>query len=295
VSVTTYAYLLAAGATLCWGFVVIPIKLARIPGRLGIGISMLTGAIAMLLIAGPEMAGFFELPWQEMGRFVLTGCLQFALGCGAYYESIRQGSLSIAVPVTRVKVILTLFFSVFLGLEVFTWSLLGACVLVVLGGILVGIKTKATAARSTGKRHGVSMALAGFACLCWALGETLIGTLPEQFGAVAKNGLMLCSGLVVYSLYLVVSGAWREFKGIPRRDVLCYVVHGLVSFSLAYVLFVKAVGLIGPPRPVLISSTYPLISAMIGWMLFGERYSWRLALGALFLVGGVVLLQFVGS
>lgn len=49
----------------------------------------------------------------------------------------------------------------------------------------------------------------------------------------------------------------------------------------------------GPPRVNVITSTYPLISAMVGWWLFKERFSPMIGLGALLLVTGVILLQFI--
>lgn len=286
-----HAYLLAAVSTLCWGFVVVPIKLTRLSGRLGIGISMLTGAVATSLVARDELGGFLDLPWWEMGRFVLTGSLQFTLGCMFYYESIRRGSVSIAVPVTRVKVILVLAFALALGLETFQWSLLAACVLVVAGGIVLGIQTNRSPEGSSRAGHRISLLLAMGACLCWGAGETLIGTLPDSMTAVAKNAMLLWCGLAVYCGYALASGTWRQFAGIQRRDVLCYVTHGLVSFSLAYVLMVRAIEIAGPPRISCITSTYPLISAILGWVLFRERFSLATAAGALLLVAGVVVLQ----
>lgn len=288
----SHAYVLAAIATLCWGVVVVPVKLARISGRLGIGISMLTGALAMAALAGPEMLAALQFSWREMLLFLATGSLQFTLGCMFYYESIRRGSVSIAVPITRIKVILILFFAIGIGLEVFRWSLLGACVLVAGGGILIGRRPANAERQLPGQNHRLSILLAILTCVCWSVGETLIGTLPKDIGPIATNGLLLWSGLLVYAVYAVVSGAWREFRRVPARDALCYVIHGIVSFSVAYVLFVRAIQIAGPPRISCISSTYPLISAAIGWIAFKEGFSWGIGVGAVLLAGGVILLQF---
>lgn len=288
----SHAYLLAALATLCWGFIVIPVKLSRLPGRLGIGISMLTGSVAMVVLAGSEMAAALELSGPVLARFLITGSFQFTLGCMLYYEAIQRGSISVAVPITRAKVIPILFLSVWLGLEVFKWSLFFACLLVVLGGVLIGRRTANGPPERPGENHVHSVLLAVAACICWAIGETLIGTLPKDMSPIAANGLLLWSGLTVYALYAVVSGAWREFRGVRPRDALCYVAHGIISFSVAYVFFVKAIQIAGPPRIVCITSTYPLISALVGWVAFKERCTWPIAAGAALLVGGVVLLQF---
>lgn len=288
----THAYLLAALATLCWGFIVIPLKLSRLPGRLGIGISMLTGSIVMFALAGGEMLAAFQLSGAVLARFLVAGSFQFALGAMLYYESIQRGSISVAVPVTRAKVIPILFLSVWLGLEVFKWSLFFACLLVVLGGVLISRRTGGDPPDRPGENHRHSVLLAAAVCVCWAIGETLIGTLPRDMSPIAANGLLLWSGLAVYALYAAGSGAWRGFRGVKLRDALCYVAHGLISFSLAYVFFVRAIQIAGPPRIVCITSTYPLISALVGWVAFKERCNWPIAAGAALLVGGVVLLQF---
>lgn len=285
------AYFLAALATVGWGVIVVPIKLARAQGRIGILVSMGVGTAAMVLFAGREMAGVFALPPLEWGRYALTGTLQFAVGCMLYYEAVQCGSVSVVVPITRVKALLMLGLAILWGMERFTWPLLGACLLVVVGGVVISIQTNSHGPTPAG-RHRLSLVLAVGACLCWSFGETLIGTLPKQMGAVASNGLLLACGLMVYTLFVLVSGMWRDLAALRRRDLLCYGAHGVVSFSLSYVAFVAAVKIAGPPRVTCITSTYPLISALIGCAVFREKLLWNIIVGAVMLVGGVILLQF---
>ncbi len=288
----TLAYVLAGIAALLWGLVVIPIKRARTSGSLGIGIAMATGTIAMFVLSGQDIAKLATLSYGELGLYVVSGALQFALGCGAYYLAIQRGSLSVAVPVTRVKILLVLFLSILLGLEVFRWGLLGAAMLVFLGGLMVG--KPASAADGTERDgHWESIAYAVAACIFWAIGETLIGMLPARIGPMASNALLLGSGLIVWSIWAAASGAWRELLAMPGHDIWCFMAHGLISFSAAYALFVWAIQIAGPPRVVIITSTYPLLAALVGWVAYRERFSPRLGLGALLLIGGVVLLQFV--
>ncbi len=291
------AYGLAGLAALLWGFVVIPIKSARTSGRLGIAISMATGTIAMFLLtvftdAGEGLRLLATLSYRELALYFATGVLQFTLGCMFYYIAIQRGSLSIAVPITRVKILIILFLSIALGLEMFRWGLLGAALLVFLGGALLG-KPSSKADHAERGDHWRSIAFAVGACIFWAVGETLIGTLPDRIPAIASNGMMLGCGLVAWCIYALISGAWRELLDMPGHDIWCYMAHGLISFSAAYALFVTAIGLAGPPRVVIITSTYPLISAIVGWWLYGERFSPRVAIGAVLLVAGVIVLQFV--
>lgn len=291
------AYGLAGIAALLWGLVVIPIKAARTSGRLGIAISMATGTIAMFLLTtftdgGAGLAALTTLTYRELALYLVTGALQFTLGCMFYYIAVQNGSLSIAVPITRVKILIILFLSIALGLEVFRWGLLGAAMLVFLGGALLG-KPSSKADHVERGAHWRSIAFATAACIAWALGETLIGLLPDRVPPIASNGMLLGCGLVAWCVYALASGAWRELLDVPGHDIWCYMAHGVISFSAAYALFVTAIQMAGPPRVVIITSTYPLISAVVGWLFYHERFGPRVAIGAFLLVGGVIALQFV--
>ncbi len=288
----SYAYTLSAIAALLMGFVVIFIKLAQSPGRLGIGISLATGTFVMFVLAGEDAALLVRLPYKDLALFFVIGTLEFTVGLMLYYESLQLGSVSVAVPITRLKVLPLLAFSILLGLEVFRWALLGACVLVVLGGVLVGGRDSGAEARDRATQR-LSVLLAIAACLCWAVAETLIGKLPKDLPPIPTNALLLSCALVSWVLYALVSGAWRELLDMPSRGVWCYMAHGIISLSTAFVLIVRAIQIAGPPRVNVITSTYPLISAMVGWWLFKERFSPTIGLGALLLVAGVILLQFV--
>jgi len=288
----SYAYTLSAIAALLMGFVVIFIKLAQSPGRLGIGISLATGTFVMFVLGGEDAALLVRLPYRDLALFFVIGTLEFTVGLMLYYESLQLGSVSVAVPITRLKVLPLLAFSILLGLEVFRWALLGACVLVVLGGVLVGGRDSGAEARDRATQR-LSVLLAIAACLCWAVAETLIGKLPKDLPPIPTNALLLSCALVSWVLYALVSGAWRELLEMPGRGVWCYMAHGIISLSTAFVLIVRAMQIAGPPRVNVITSTYPLISAMVGWWLFKERFSPMIGLGALLLVTGVILLQFI--
>jgi drug/metabolite transporter (DMT)-like permease len=272
--------------------VVIPIKRARTSGRLGIAVAMTTGTVAMFALSAPRMGILGTLTPREIGLYLVTGAMQFTLGCGAYYLAVQKGSLSVAVPITRVKILIVLGLSILMGLEILSWTLFGAAMLVFLGGVMVGKPLRSSSAEDR-EGHWESIGLAIAACIFWAVSETLMGLLPDRIPPMLSNGLLLVSGLTAWCLLATAVGWWRELVTMPRHDVLCFVAHGLISFSAAYALFVWAIQISTPPRVVTITSTYPMISALVGWLAYNEGFSPRLGLGAIFLIGGVILLQFV--
>lgn len=288
----SFAYVISGIAALLWGFVVIPIKRARTSGRLGIAVAMTTGMVTMLALSANRLGVLSTLTGREIGLYVVTGAMQFTLGCGTYYLAVQKGSLSVAVPITRVKILIVLGLSILMGQEVFRWGLLGSALLVFLGGVMVGKPLRSATEEERGG-HWESIAFAVAACIFWAVSETLMGELPDRIPPMLSNGLLLASGLTAWCLLASAVGWWRELLAMPRHDVLCFMAHGLISFSAAYALFVWAMQLSTPPRVVTITSTYPLISALVGWFAYREGFSPRLGLGAAFLIGGVILLQYV--
>lgn len=286
------AYLMAAGAALCWGLVVIFIKQSGVSGRLGIGISLLTGSTLMCAIAGRDLASLAQLDPAVLRLLFIAGTVQFAGTVTVYYSAVRLGRLSVVVPITRLQILPLLALSIWAGLEQFSWGLLGVALIVVAGSVLVGRADE----RDTpeGKRdHTRAVALAITACIMGAVGLTLIGMLPKDLQPVTATAGLLVSGLISYSIYALASGLWRRFRTIPLRGALCYVGHGAVSFGLGYVLYVSAVQIAGPPRTAVIITTYPLVSAIVGWIVYKERFMPLTAVGAVLIIGGVMLLQVI--
>lgn len=286
------AYLMAGGAALCWGLVVIFIKQSGLSGRLGIGISLLTGSALMSALAGRDLAALARLPRNELGLMFLAGTVQFALAVTMYYGAVRGGKLSVVVPITRLQILPLLGLSVWAGLERFSWGLLGVSLIVVAGSVLVGRPDERDTEQ--GKRaHIRAVALAVAACLTSAVGLTLIGMLPDDLSPTSATAGLLLSGLVSYAIYAFASGLWRRFRTVPLRAALCYVGHGAVSFGLGYALYVSAVQIASPPRIAVIITAYPLVSAIVGWLVYKERFAALTALGAVLIIGGVMLLQVI--
>ena len=136
---TQLAYLMAAGAALIWGLVVIFIKQARIAGRLGIGISVATAAVTMCTVAGRDLLTLFELPANQLWLIFAAGTVQFTIAVTLYFEAVRRGRLSVVVPITRLQILPLLGLSILVGLEQFTWGLLGVSLIVVAGLSLIHI------------------------------------------------------------------------------------------------------------------------------------------------------------
>jgi len=128
-------------------------------------------------------------------------------------------------------------------------------------------------------------------CLSAAVGITLFGMLPKTLSPITANAAVLTSGLASYIIYTLASGTWRGFRAVPLRGWLNFAGHGAFSLALAYVLFIRALQLAPPPRVMIVVTTYPLISAIVGWVAYKERFTVTTAVGGVLIIGGVMLLH----
>ncbi len=74
-----------------------------------------------------------------------------------------------------------------------------------------------------------------------------------------------------------------------RPQALIFLVAGAFSPALARLTLYESFNLIGVSRASTISNTTPLFSAILAVPLLGEQLSWRLAVGTVLVVGGLVL------
>jgi drug/metabolite transporter (DMT)-like permease len=65
-------------------------------------------------------------------------------------------------------------------------------------------------------------------------------------------------------------------------------ILGLVNSALANILYYSLLNSVGPTKTVLVSYVFPLIAVILGILILDETFSWRMVLGGIMIVGGVV-------
>ena len=120
----------------------------------------------------------------------------------------------------------------------------------------------------------------------WGVSDFLSAKSAQRFGALKAAFVINSLGALVY---LVFYGLFLHFNTSINSDGLIFALVGSVSFGLAQVSFFKSVAL-GPLSLVSpISSTYPLISLVVGLLLFNARVTFIQVIGILLIVAGVMV------
>lgn len=133
----------------------------------------------------------------------------------------------------------------------------------------------------------------------WALLSAMIwGCVPlmEKIGlgqASPVAGVMVRSVGIVIGLFLFsfVGSPWETTRGLGWTSILLLMAGGLLASFVGQMAFYHALraGAISQVTPV--AGTYPLVAALLGWIVLKEPFTIPRLLGVLSIVLGVVLLR----
>lgn len=298
-------YVFAIITTLAWGLVVIPVKLAKTPGELGVAVSMPSGLLALVPVsivwfvrsADPSLDALFS----PAGGFVAaSGICQFPLATLFYYKAIQSSEISLVAPLKCVKSLMVIAIVIALGVEEITTRIVAAGLIGVAGSVVIGLGKRKAGPGSDGREPGApstvvasglkkSIVYVLLACLFWSVGDILMQRGVARIPAMIATPVSLAVGMAVYYCWLIFTGRLGAVRRIPRRDKLCYFFHGLISFAIGYLTFFASIGSIGVTRAVIITSAWPLISFVVGIALYREALTPGKIAGVVLLVASVYL------
>ena len=285
------AYAAALATILIWGLAVIPVKHATTSGRLGLAFSLPAGLFGLTLAAlclGVRLPGWSELGTVTGLVLVAVGVCEFPAATLAYYEAVRRSELSVAVPLTRMKVVFVAVLALLLGIETVTPRLMLACAVGTLGAVILS-RSRPVTPRPTAAPLNRGALLALLAAFFWAVGDVLSPVAMRRLDPLPLTLLALLAGTIVYYGYLLAAGQVTAAFRIPRRDKLLFCGHGLFSFGLAYYTFYYAILRLGVTRTAVITASWPLVSFAVGLAFYRERVTAAKCCGIVLIAASIVM------
>ena len=130
------------------------------------------------------------------------------------------------------------------------------------------------------------------AALCWACTSILSAEPARQMGALAftrwRMGLLL---LVLWPVVLVQQ-SWQAIS-LSQYGVMA--LSGFIGIFVGDTALFAAMNRLGPRRTSVLFATHAFFSALLGYLLLGERMGVQAMLGGLLVLGGVVTAILLGS
>jgi drug/metabolite transporter (DMT)-like permease len=157
----------------------------------------------------------------------------------------------------------------------------------------------ATPEKSAARLRFDVIALALVAAVGWGLGPVFIELATESLGAASATMMLQSQTMGLLMLLPIV---WRRHRVVVRRLtrpewrlVARFVLVASVLeayFAVAYYLLIDEIGSV---LTVLIIASSPVFAILGGMRFLGERYTWKLAIGAAVTLIGVILATLQGA
>jgi transporter family protein len=127
--------------------------------------------------------------------------------------------------------------------------------------------------------------------LFWGLAPIL-----EKYGLKsvdAFNALFIRSFAVFFVLGIMClfNGKMKELANVPPKAVLVFVLSGLLAGLLGLFTYFKVLKIAPSSKVVPITAIYPLVTAVLSYIILREGFSWQKVIGTVFIVAGVLLVK----
>jgi drug/metabolite transporter (DMT)-like permease len=271
---------------LIWGinFTVTKGAFARFPPLAFTGVRF---ALASLLLVPlvRRLEGSEPLPRGVLTRLIVLGVVGNTLYQLGFISGLARTTASNSAIILAAMPSIVAFLAVALGFEPLRRKILGGVLVASVGVVLV------VAARGAGF-SGATMAgdlLTLGAVICWAgytLGLRVVPPEVSPLRVTMVTTLAGAPGLVLAGLPEMLGMDW---SAVGWQGWSAFGYATFLSLLVAYVIWNHSVKVVGPSRTVIYMCLTPLIAVATAAAFLGERPRPLQAVGAVLIVGGVVL------
>lgn len=132
--------------------------------------------------------------------------------------------------------------------------------------------------------------LAGLgAAVIWATTNIVLRGQSVRLGAMTVNAWRAVFAAICFAIIFVLTRPLSALTSLPLQGVLALLAGVVIGMVIGDVLQFVAMTRIGVARAMPISSCFPLFTIAIAALFLGERITLRTIVGAVLVVGGVVL------
>jgi drug/metabolite transporter (DMT)-like permease len=219
------------------------------------------------------------------------------IGDSLYFEALKRIGVARAMPISMGYPVLTsLLAALLLGERLTVLSVIG--MVATLAGVYLVAMPAPGIARALSQQpasgHWVGVGLAAVAAMCWSF--SAISVKPALAMTDVVTASVIRTGLAVIVLWTVTLrrgtvplSTW--FHGRSLKAMAAVGAFGIISTGL----FLECVAVAGAGTAAVLSATSPIFAVPVSIVFLRERGSWRVAVGTLLSVVGVVLLTAGGG
>lgn len=247
-------------------------------------VAALRFGVAGLALAPVLLRRWREVPWRRFGALgaVLMGAgVPYVLFFGSGLKIANSGQGAVLGPGANSALVVLLSAFVLrerpsklraFGLAI---TLAGVAIVILhdvaLGGVRVG---------------GFAFVL--FASFLWA--SYTVGSRLLHLDPVVNAALVCVTNAVVYLPFWFAAGGMAHIAAAPAGDVWLQAIYqGLVTSVFALIAYAFAVHRLGPSMAASFTPLSPVLAAVIGWLMLGDKVDGATALGLALVATGVLV------
>ncbi|MCD6495185.1 DMT family transporter [Candidatus Bipolaricaulota bacterium] len=290
---TTIAILLATGAAIAWALETVLSKPAlRHMDMFSYGAIRPLFALMFVVPYGLLTSGFAFPGWKLMGIAVVAGVIDSFVGSMLFYYAVHRVSAHEASSLANTAPFWGVITSILILGERMQPVLIVAAVFVVLGALFLVNRSDE---KSSFRLSWSALPALGSGIL-WGFVETVpvkycfangMTAMTFQLTLIASSGIAWGIAALVRSRHTPLS--------FPRRGVALAFVTAILGYGFGWILWLSGVSMVPASLLSPVRGSMTLFTFLFSVILLHERPSRSSALGAVFVLCGVLLVSILGS
>lgn len=236
------------------------------------------------------------IPASAMLPLSVSMIIGIVIGDAMYFLSQERIGVSRAFPIAMSYPLLVyLLTALFLGEPVIVQRIVGAVATVIGVSVIARaehIDSSNTDGRWSDRERRIGFILAIFTALAWALSDAIFQFGLISVGAAESNYFRLLVVSIILIPVFIIS--LRGGRKLPTRSITGKaLLTGLFGVGFSLIAYSYAVKFIGATVTSVIVAAAPVFTAPLSVLYLGEDVNWKVAIGTLLTIIGVVLVVFI--
>ncbi|RJQ74397.1 MAG: DMT family transporter [Desulfobacteraceae bacterium] len=136
---------------------------------------------------------------------------------------------------------------------------------------------------------GIGVALV--TALAWALSTILLKLIAARIDTFTLNTLRLWTGSAVLLAFIFLSGRSTQLMQTSMAPMLYVMASGILAMVIGDTLYIKSLALVDASKAFTIAQcSFPVFTALVAILFLQEAFSWRTAVGAGFVLSGILFI-----
>ncbi len=285
---------LALVVAVCWAFTAVLYRKALRNTSYTVANLVRTTFAAMFLfvVVSLTVHQMSAMPLSLLSLLFLASITNLVIGDSLFFMSLKKVGVSRTQPISSSYPLFSMIpASLIIGERIGLSTTIGT-LLIVIGIVMVSLtENKNTEVRSErlSTFRGVHFSIG--AAICYSIGLTSYklvlssGEIDPTFATFIRMTAVIPILLVA----VAVKGP-RHMKELTKRDVAILAAGGILELGIGGLLLFQSLRLADASRVIPLSSTTPLFALALASQYTGEKILFRLVLGAILTVAGVMLI-----